>query len=201
MIIKSAAFVKSATNWRGCPEASYPEYAFFGRSNVGKSSLLNMLTSTRNLAKTSSTPGKTRLINHFLINDAWYLADLPGYGFAKVPVAVKKKWEQIIKDYLINRENLFCSFILIDIRHEPLKNDLDFLGWIGLNQLPFCLVFTKADKLSVARVNASIEKYMKVLSDEWEPLPQAIVSSSKTGLGRDEILRIISSCNEQYRQG
>ena len=199
MIIKSATFIKSASSRRECPEPLYPEYAFFGRSNVGKSSLINMLTAHRNLAKTSSTPGKTRLINHFLINESWYLADLPGYGFAKVPVAIKKKWELTVRDYLAKRENLLCSFMLIDSRHDPLKNDLEFLAWVGEKQLPFCLVFTKADKLSAVRLKAGIDKYMKVLSQQWEPLPMAIVSSGKTGQGRDEILDLVSKCNQEAR--
>jgi len=198
MIIKSAEFVKSASNWKDCPPGDLPEYAFLGRSNVGKSSLINMLTHRGKLAKTSSTPGKTRLINHFLINGSWYLTDLPGYGFAKVPVAVKKKWEKVIQDYLLKRQNLLCSFILIDSRHEPLKNDIAFLEWFGMNQLPFCLVFTKADKLSEFRVKKHMDVYMKTLSKQWDPLPPSIVSSSKTGRGREEILDLVTDSNKLF---
>ena len=198
MIIKSAEFVKSASNWKDCPPDDLPEYAFLGRSNVGKSSLINMLTRRGKLAKTSATPGKTRLINHFLINGSWYLTDLPGYGFAKVPVAVKKKWEKVIRDYLLKRQNLLCSFILIDSRHEPLKNDIAFLEWFGMNQLPFCLVFTKADKLSEFRVKKHMDVYMKTLSKQWDPLPPSIVSSSKTGRGREEILDLVADSNKLF---
>lgn len=200
MVIKSAEFIKSASNWKDCPPGDFPEYAFLGRSNVGKSSLINMLTGHGKLAKTSATPGKTRLINHFLVNGSWYLADLPGYGFAKVPVAVKKKWEKVIQNYLLKRQNLLCSFILIDSRHEPLKNDIAFLEWFGMNQLPFCLVFTKADKLSESRVKKHLEIYKKALSEQWDPLPPYILSSSKTGRGRDEILGMIAGCNTSSDQ-
>ncbi len=198
MIIKSAEFIKSASNWKDCPPGDLPEYAFLGRSNVGKSSLINMVTRHGKLAKTSATPGKTRLINHFLINSSWYLADLPGYGFAKVPVAVKKKWEKVIQTYLLKRRNLLCSFILIDSRHEPLRNDIVFLEWFGTNQLPFCLVFTKADKLSESRLQKHLETYKKTLSEQWDPLPPYILSSGKTGRGRDEILGMITDCNKSF---
>lgn len=200
MIIKSAEFIKSASNWKDCPPGDLPEYAFLGRSNVGKSSLINMLTRHGKLAKTSATPGKTRLINHFLINGSWYLADLPGYGFAKVPVGVKKKWEKVIQDYLLKRQNLLCSFILIDSRHEPLRNDIAFLEWFGMNQLPFCLVFTKADKLSESRVQKHLGIYLKTLSEQWDPLPPYILSSSKTGRGRDEILDLVADSNKLFNQ-
>ncbi len=198
MIIKSAEFIKSASNWKDCPPGDLPEYAFLGRSNVGKSSLINMLTRYGKLAKTSATPGKTRLINHFLVNGSWYLADLPGYGFAKVPVAVKKKWEKVIQSYLLKRQNLLCSFILIDSRHEPLRNDIAFLEWFGTNQLPFCVVFTKADKLSESRLQKHLEIYKRTLSKQWDPLPPYILSSGKTGRGRDEILGMIADCNKPF---
>ncbi len=198
MIIKSAEFIKSSSNWKDCPPGDLPEYAFLGRSNVGKSSLINMLTRHGKLAKTSATPGKTQLINHFLINGSWYLTDLPGYGFAKVPVAIKKKWERVIQTYLLKRQNLLCSFILIDSRHEPLKNDIAFLEWFGMNQLPFCLVFTKADKLSESRVKKHFDVYMKTLARQWEPLPPCIVSSSKTGRGREEILELVAESNKLF---
>ncbi len=198
MVIRSATFVKSSANHKGCPGEKYPEYAFLGRSNVGKSSLINMITGHGKLAKTSASPGKTRLINHFLINDSWFLTDLPGYGFAKVPVAVKKKWEKTIRDYLTKRPYLLCSFILLDIRHGPMKNDISFLQWIGENRLPFCLVFTKSDKLSRRLLNRHLAEYKKGLSAQWEPLPPIIISSSNTGEGREEILGLIERCNKDF---
>ncbi len=198
MQIHSAEFVKSSAHVKDCPGASYPEYAFLGRSNVGKSSLINMLTNRNKLAKTSSSPGKTQLINHFIINDAWYLTDLPGYGFAKVPVPVKKKWEKMIKNYLVKRENLMCSFILLDSRHGPMKNDMDFLEWMGQNALPLCLVFTKADKLSRARLQQNLIDYKKRLAEQWDPLPPLITSSTGTKQGKEEILKLIATSNKTY---
>lgn len=195
MVITSAEFVKSSATYTACPSQALPEYAFIGRSNVGKSSLINMVTNISKLAKTSSRPGKTQLINHFIINNAWYVTDLPGFGFAKVPVSIKKKWEVLIKDYLLKRENLVCSFLLIDIRHEPLKNDLEFLEWCGMNHVPFYIVFTKADKLTFGKQKASVKKYMSVLADQWDPLPPYILSSSESGMGRDEILKVIGDSN------
>ncbi len=201
MIIRSAEFIKSAASQKGCPEPLYPEYAFLGRSNVGKSSLINMITNNRKLAKTSSTPGKTQLINHFLVNESWYLTDLPGYGFAKVPMSIKKTWEQLIRDYMLHRPNLVCSFVLIDVRHPPQKNDMDFLAWMGAKGLPFCLVLTKSDKLSTTRLNAQMEEFGKSLSVQWDPLPPYVVSSSKTKEGRDEILGLIQQWNGTWSQG
>ncbi len=198
MQIHSAEFVKSSAHVKDCPGASFPEYAFLGRSNVGKSSLINMLTNRNKLAKTSSSPGKTQLINHFIINDAWYLTDLPGYGFAKVPVPVKKKWEKMIKNYLVKRENLMCSFILLDSRHGPMKNDMDFLEWMGQNALPLCLVFTKADKLSRARLQQNLIDYKKRLAEQWDPLPPLITSSTGTKQGKEEILKLIATSNKTY---
>ncbi len=198
MKITSAEFVKSSTSVKDCPEQVFPEYAFLGRSNVGKSSLINMLIARKNLAKTSGTPGKTRLLNHFLVNDTWYLCDLPGYGFAKISKSIREKWEQTIKNYLHHRENLLCAFVLIDIRHEALKNDLEFLSWMGMKGLPFAIVFTKADKLSRAKVQLQIAKYEKKLALQWEPLPPIYVSSSATGEGRDDILNLISDCNSNF---
>jgi len=191
MVIKSAEFVKSSTGVNGCPDPEYPEFAFIGRSNVGKSSLINMLTGFSRLAKTSSRPGKTQLINHFLINKSWYLTDLPGFGFAKVPLSIKNKWEGMIKGYLRGRPNLVCSFLLIDIRHEPLKNDLDFINWLGQNQIPFIILFTKADKLTHNKQAASIAAYNKKLGELWDPLPEHFATSSESRLGRDEVLKII----------
>ncbi len=198
MQIRSAEFVKSSKHAKDCPEAPFPEYAFLGRSNVGKSTLINMITGRSKLAKTSSSPGKTQLINHFLINDAWYLTDLPGYGFARVPIPIKKKWEHMIKNYMQNRENLMCSFILLDSRHGPMKNDLEFLEWVGSNALPLCLVFTKADKLSKSQLQRNLSLYQKKLSEQWEPLPRMIVSSSTTKDGKEDILKLISQSNKIF---
>ncbi len=198
MIIRSAEFVKSSSHHKDCPKAPYPEYAFLGRSNVGKSSLINMLTNRHKLAKISSSPGKTQLINHFLINEAWFLCDLPGYGFAKVPVSVKKKWEQMIQQYMVHRENLVCSFILLDIRHGPQKNDLAFLEWVGRKGLPFCLVFTKADKLSRSKLEHLMDAYATILSAQWEPLPPIMITSTSTRDGREEILQFIGKWNKDY---
>lgn len=198
MIIKQASFVKSATTHQDCPEPVYPEYAFIGRSNVGKSSLINMLVGQKKLAKTSSTPGKTRLINHFLINDSWFLCDLPGAGFAKVAKTTREKWEKMIRDYLLKRSNLMLSFMLVDVRHEPLKNDLIFLEWLGSHNVPFHIVFTKSDKLGLTRLRASVAAYEKHLGRDWDPLPRHILSSSETGQGRDEILQVIGECNRNF---
>ncbi len=198
MVIRSATFVKSSASYKDCPKEAFPEYAFLGRSNVGKSSLINMITGHGKLAKTSVSPGKTRLINHFLINDSWFLTDLPGYGFAKVPVAVKKKWEKTIRDYLLKRTHLLCSFILLDIRHGPMKNDMSFLQWVGENQLPFCLVYTKSDKLSRTRLKKHVAEYENTLSNQWEPLPPIIISSSSTGEGKEDILGLIERCNKDF---
>lgn len=193
MNIHEAVFLKSSVSFRDCPEPSLPEYAFIGRSNVGKSSLINMITGYAKLAKISGTPGKTRLINHFLVNGNWYLADLPGYGFARVAKSVKMKWEAMIRDYLTKRANLINAFLLIDIRHDPLKNDLAFISWMGSQQIPFTLVFTKSDKLGVNQVQSKLANYRKILSGTWEPLPNIIVSSSNSGLGRSEILATIEN--------
>lgn len=198
MRIHSAEFVKSATHVKDCPGAPFPEYAFLGRSNVGKSTLINMITGRNKLAKTSSSPGKTQLINHFLINNSWYLTDLPGYGFARVPVPVKKKWEKMIKNYMLNRETLMCAFVLLDSRHGPMKNDLVFLEWMGMNQMPLCLVFTKADKLSRSQLKPLIQAYETKLAQQWEPLPPIIVSSAKTAAGKTEILQLISESNKAF---
>lgn len=199
MIISSAEFIKSSASFRDCPNEPFPEYAFLGRSNVGKSSLINMLVDRKKLAKTSGTPGKTRLINHFLINSSWYLCDLPGYGFAKVSKSIREKWDKIIKDFMIKRPNLMCSFVLLDIRHEPLKNDLDFLSWIGSHALPLALVFTKADKLSKGRLEKNISEYRKILSAQWEPLPLMLVTSSMTGQGREDILKLVAKWNADFK--
>ncbi len=195
MEIKSAAFVKSSTDYRDCENKALPEYAFIGRSNVGKSSLINSMMGQKNLAKTSSTPGKTQLINQFIVNESWYLVDLPGYGYAKVSKKDRKKFSKLITDYLLNRENLINVFVLIDIRHDPLKNDLAFIQFLGENEIPFSIVFTKADKLRRRTVEQALENYEKALHENWEELPNMIVTSSKTHQGREEILNYVEKIN------
>jgi GTP-binding protein len=197
MQIKHAVFVKSAPHYKDCPDPSFPEYAFIGRSNVGKSSLINIITGHKKLAKTSSTPGKTQLINHFLVNDSWYLTDLPGLGFAKVSKSIKVKWERMIQDYLLKRVNLVCAFLLIDSRHKPLKNDMEFIEWLGAKQIPFTIVFTKVDKLGSNALKKNIDTYLQYLQNSWDPLPPYVLSSSSTGQGRDEILSFIDDCNNR----
>lgn len=195
MIITDARFVVSNTDYIQCPKPDIPEYAFIGRSNVGKSSLINMLTGRKNLAKTSNTPGKTRLINHFIINNNWYLVDLPGYGFAKISKSIQFKWEKMLDDYLIHRTNLITTFILIDSRLEPQKSDIDFISWFGEKSLPFTLLFTKADKLSKSQLKNNLEAYKKVLLQQWDEAPISIVTSAKTGLGKDQLLMFIEEMN------
>jgi GTP-binding protein len=197
MEITSAEFIKSSSHYKDCPERSIPEYAFWGRSNVGKSTLINMLTAYGKLAKTSGSPGKTQLINHFLINNSWYLADLPGFGFAKAPKKVRLKWEQMIQNYLIHRENLICSFLLIDSRLEPQQNDLETLEWFGRKGLPFAIVFTKTDKLSSTALQSNIAAYKKQLYEMWDPLPEIFFTSSEKKTGRDEILSFIDYYNKK----
>ncbi len=199
MTIKSAEFVTSNTDWKSCPEPNLPEYAFIGRSNVGKSSLINMLTNNKKLAKTSGTPGKTQLINHFIINDNWYLVDLPGYGYAKVSKKDRNKFNQLITGYLKNRKNLVNVFVLVDSRHEPLKNDLEFMRFLGENEIPFSIVLTKADKLNSAKLGKNLAKYKKKMLQQWEYLPTFYVTSSTSKLGRDEILNDISRYNEMMK--
>jgi GTP-binding protein len=196
--IRSAVFVKSSPDNQHLPPEKYPEYAFIGRSNVGKSSLINMLTLKENLAKTSGTPGKTQLINHFLINNEWYLVDLPGYGYARVGKDQKKKFEKMIDDYLTERRTLMNTFLLIDVRHEPLVNDLDFIQYLGESALPFSLVFTKADKLGPVRLQENVERYKAVLLESWDELPPIFVTSSEKKVGRNEILDYITSINESF---
>jgi GTP-binding protein len=198
MKINKAEFIISNTDIRKCPVGDKPEYAFIGRSNVGKSSFINMLTGRKNLAKISSTPGKTQLINHFLIDDNWYLVDLPGFGFAKSSKTAREKWRKMINNYLLQRQNLVCSFFLIDSRLEPQKNDSEFINWLGEHSLPFVLVFTKVDKLKPAQLNKNIEKYKYHLSQIWEELPIMIITSSKTALGRDEVLGFIQENNNVF---
>ena len=197
MEIKKAEFVLSAPRESMCPKDTKPEYAFIGRSNVGKSSLINMLTNNRKLAKTSSTPGKTLLINHFIINNEWYLVDLPGYGFAKRSKSELQKLEQMITGYLLQRQQLVNVFLLVDIRLEAQKVDLDFIQWLGDSSVPFAIVFTKADKLSATKANQNVEAYKKVLSETWEELPPIFITSAEKKQGRDEILDYISQINKE----
>lgn len=197
MVIRSAKFVKSSPSVELCPPASMPEYAFIGRSNVGKSSLINMITGLKALAKVSGTPGKTQLINHFEINESWYLVDLPGYGYAKVSKDKREVFSSMITRYIMNRENLQCLFILIDSRLEPQAIDLTFINWLGSNQIPFSLIFTKVDKLSSSTLNSSISRYKRELLKTWEELPTMFTCSAVTRTGREDILSFIEEVNEK----
>ena len=199
MEIRSAKFVISSAYAYQCPEHQLPEYAFIGRSNVGKSSLINMLTANRKLAKTSATPGKTLLINHFLINEDWYLVDLPGYGFAQRSKTQRAKLEQMISGYIRQRRQLSNLFVLIDCRHEPQQIDLEFMNWLGESNVPFSIVFTKADKLSRARLTENINAYLTRLAEDWEPLPPHFVTSAETRLGREELLKYIEDINKEIQ--
>ena len=195
MDIKKAEFVISAPVVSMCPQDSKPEYAFIGRSNVGKSSLINMLTNHKKLAKTSATPGKTLLINHFIINNEWYLVDLPGYGYAKRSKKEIDRLDQMIRGYILQREQLVNVFVLVDVRLEQQKIDLEFIEWLGLSSIPFSIVFTKADKLSVSKVSANVEAYKKKLLETWEELPPIFLTSAEKRQGRDEVLDYIEQVN------
>ncbi|MCX6180368.1 MAG: ribosome biogenesis GTP-binding protein YihA/YsxC [Bacteroidetes bacterium] len=199
MIIHSAEFSVSNSEVALCPVTSLPEYAFIGRSNVGKSSLINALTNRKSLAKTSGTPGKTQLINHFLINEKWYITDLPGYGYAKVSKGIKSGWEKMISDYLLQRKNLLYTFVLVDSRHAPQKIDIEFINWLGENQVPFCIVFTKSDKLTKAKAKKNIDDYRTSLLDYWEELPFSFVTSAEKKEGMNEILDFIEQSNSLYK--
>ena len=196
MHIKSAKFVISNTDVRKCPEGNLPEYAFIGRSNVGKSSLINMLTNHKGLAMTSATPGKTLLINHFLINEEWYLVDLPGYGFAQRGMAQREQLRQIIENYILEREQLVCLFVLIDCRHPAQKIDLEFMEWLGENGVPFTIIFTKTDKIGRGRLKENIKAYQEAMLGTWEELPPMMCSSSENKEGREEILDYIEEINK-----
>ncbi len=199
MKIKSANFVISNSKVTHCPKDPLPEYAFIGRSNVGKSSLINMLTQRKSLAKTSGRPGKTQLINHFKINENWFLVDLPGYGYARVSKKDKKTFQKYITDYFRERQQLVCAFVLVDIRHEPQKIDLEFMEWMGENAIPFCIVFTKADKLRPKAIENHINAYIKdLLAGIWEEAPQYFVTSSTSDIGREELLHFIDDLNEKF---
>jgi GTP-binding protein len=195
-MIKQARFLISNTDVRKCPSPDRPEYAFIGRSNVGKSSLINMLVGQNNLAKVSVRPGKTQLINHFIVDESWYLVDLPGYGYAKISMSVKEKFQKLISRYILERENLYCLFVLIDIRHSPQAIDVDFLSWLGENHIPFAIIFTKADKLGKVSAAKNVATYTSELRKYWEELPPYLVSSSLDGTGREEIIAYIENINK-----
>ena len=200
MVIKTATFIKSSSKWQECPDALLPEYAFIGRSNVGKSSLINAALNHKDLAKTSQTPGKTQLINSFLINEEWYLCDLPGYGYAKVSKTKRREFSKIITNYILNRKNLVNLFVLVDIRHEPLKIVLEFMEWCGENGVPFSVVFTKADKLKPGAADRNVEAYKTELLKTWEELPQVFVTSAEKKTGGDEILNFVEETNTMIRK-
>ena len=196
MNITKAEFLMSNTRIDRLPNDNIPEYAFIGRSNVGKSSLINMLVQRRGLAKTSSVPGKTVAINHFIVNDAWYLVDLPGYGYAQHSKKQRDAWRIMINNYITQRRNLVCTFVLVDSRIEPQNNDLGFLGWLGENQMPFCIVFTKADKVSKTELDRNVEAFKARLLEEWEELPPIFITSSEKKQGREEVLDYIDQQNK-----
>ena len=199
MEIKKAEFVISNSDVMKCPADARPEYAFIGRSNVGKSSLINMITNTKGLAMTSSKPGKTQLINHFLIDDSWYLVDLPGYGYAQRGKTGRENIRKIIEDYIMYREQLTALFVLIDSRHEPQQIDLEFMEWLGENEVPFSIVFTKADKNSFSRLKENIESYKASLLEVWEELPQMFITSSEKKQGREELVDYIDTINKSLK--
>ncbi len=196
MEIKKATFVVSNSDYRKCPDTKLPEYAFIGRSNVGKSSLINMLTGVKGLAKTSVKPGKTQLINHFLINDKWYLVDLPGYGYARTSKAARSQWQKMIVDYILKREQLASVFVLVDSRIPPQNIDLEFINFLGLNSVPLSIVFTKIDKQKQSEVAATVNRYKQILLETWEELPEMLMTSSVTRYGRDRLLNRIDETNQ-----
>ena len=196
MIVNSARFVISNTDVAKCPQENRHEYAFIGRSNVGKSSLINMLTKHKGLAMTSATPGKTMLINHFLVNDEWYIVDLPGYGYARRGKESRDQLREIIENYILNRSQMTNLFVLVDSRHEPQKIDMEFIEWLGENIIPFCIVFTKTDKMGTEVAKKHVADYCEKLLETWEELPPVFVTSSQTGRGREELLDYISQLNQ-----
>ena len=198
MIIKTASYIQSECDWRKCPAPIFPEYAFIGRSNVGKSSLINMLVNNKSLAKTSSKPRKTQTINHFIINNNWYLVDLPGYGFAKISKSMREKWQKMISDYLLFRENLQLVFVLVDSRIEPQQIDINFINNLGESGIPFAIIYTKTDKISKAKTDSTIQKMKNVLSETWEELPPIFKSSAIESAGKEEILNYIEKINNNF---
>lgn len=200
MEIKKAEFVVSNTDYRKCPDTGLPEYAFIGRSNVGKSSLINMLTQHKGLAKTSVRPGKTQLINHFVINNEWYLVDLPGYGYARTSKASREKWQKMITDYLLRREALVNVFVLVDSRIPPQRIDLEFINFLGENGIPLSIIFTKTDKKKQREIADTVNAYKQLLFESWEELPEMLMTSSVTGFGRDRVLGRIEQINQQLKQ-
>lgn len=199
MKIKSAEFVISNSDVSKCPDSSLPEYAFIGRSNVGKSSLINMITGRKNLAKTSGRPGKTQLINHFIINDSWHLVDLPGYGYARVSKSIKKTFQKFITAYFEQRKQMICAFVLIDSRHEAQAIDLEFMKYLGESGIPFCIIFTKADKLKPKALERNVENYQNKMLESWEEMPLYFVTSAETGLGKEEVLKYIEEINTRFQ--
>ncbi len=200
MHIKSAEFVLSNSDVSKCPKDLIPEYAFIGRSNVGKSSLINMLTNKKSLAKTSGRPGKTQLINHFIINKSWYLVDLPGYGYARVSKSTKKVFQKFITKYFEQRQQLVCAFVLVDIRHKPQPIDLEFMQYLGEKGIPFCIIFTKADKLKPNAITNHVEDYKTVMLETWEEMPQYFITSSSKRMGQDDVLNYIDGLNKNMLQ-
>lgn len=198
MKIKSAEFVISNSEVSKCPDSTLPEYAFIGRSNVGKSSLINMITGRKNLAKTSGRPGKTQLINHFLINNTWHLVDLPGYGYARVSKTAKKTFQKFITAYFNQRKQMLCAFVLIDSRHEPQPIDLEFMQYLGENGIPFCIIFTKADKLKPKALERNIESYKNTMLETWIEMPQYFITSAESGVGKEDVLEYIAEINSRF---
>ncbi len=198
MQIKSAEFVISNTDVSKCPKEQLPEYAFIGRSNVGKSSLINMLTHKKSLAKTSGKPGKTQLINHFKINQNWFLVDLPGYGYAQISKSKRQAFQQFITEYFLQRQQLVCSFVLVDVRHKPQKIDMEFMRFLGENAIPFCIIFTKSDKLNHSNLNKNLDIYKKELLKTWEEIPTHFVTSASNKNGREDVLDFIDGINKKF---
>jgi GTP-binding protein len=201
MIIQSAVFIKSSPTVKECPAPLKPEFGFIGRSNVGKSSLINMLTGWSKLAKISVQPGKTRTINHFAVNDRWYLVDLPGYGYAKVPVKLREKWVRATEEYILKRESLVSLFVLLDSRHKPQRSDIEFMEFLGLNRIPFARVFTKSDKITLTALENSVDQYNSEMLKNWESLPVSFITSAVKGIGRDEILNYIEESMNNFSTG